>query len=154
MTNADIPLGMPTSYRHQSLANWGFNCSCTLCSSPPAALEASDQRRERLVELHYAMEAPPESYDELVELTREFIELMRVERLETKVGEYYQMLMRIYFNFGDPDSAYRYGKLALIYSEMFADPEGGYCEGLRNDIRYLETVLKHREEKEKKEAGL
>ncbi|KAK3373122.1 hypothetical protein B0T24DRAFT_649197 [Lasiosphaeria ovina] len=135
---------MPTAYRAQGLANWNFNCTCTLCSSPAAARAASDRRRERLVDILQAMYDEATEYGALVELTREFVDVVRTERLDAKVGEYFHAFMRIYHSFGDVESAFRYGQTALWYAETFADPEGGFCAGLRQDVRLLEQVLKER----------
>ncbi|KAK3360470.1 hypothetical protein B0T25DRAFT_130631 [Lasiosphaeria hispida] len=141
ITISYIPLGMPTPHRLRSLSNWGFNCTCALCTSPPAARDASDTRRHRLVEVYYAMQEPGVSYEELVELTREFVQTVEVERLDTKIGEYYQAFMRIYYNAGDAESALKYARLGLKYSEAFADPEGGFCSGLRADLKFLEAQM-------------
>lgn len=137
----DIPLGITTAQRTQKLGNWGFNCSCELCSAPPEAREASDQRRERMVEAYYAMQDESTSYNALVELTREFINLAQVERLLPKVGEYYQALMRIYYGFGDAETARKYGRASLKFAEIFSDPEGGFCAGIRRDLRQLDEEL-------------
>ncbi|KAK0716092.1 hypothetical protein B0H67DRAFT_601447 [Lasiosphaeris hirsuta] len=142
ITISYIPLGMPTTHRLRSLANWGFNCTCALCTAPAAARDASDARRHRLVEVYYAMQEEGVSYADLVELTREFVETVEVERLDTKVGEYYQAFMRIYYNAGDAESALKYARLGLKYAEAFADPEGGFCQGFRADLRFLEAQRK------------
>ncbi|KAK3377509.1 hypothetical protein B0H63DRAFT_502266 [Podospora didyma] len=154
ITISYIPLGMPTPYRAKSLANWGFNCTCGLCSAPAEAREASDQRRERLVDIFYAMDKVPQSdYQELVDLTREFVDLLQIERLEAKVGEYFQAFMRIYYNIGDADSAMRYAKAALRYAETFGDPEGGFCEGLRRDMDVIRRVLDDQKEMQRQRQG-
>ncbi|KAK0728850.1 hypothetical protein B0T26DRAFT_739060 [Lasiosphaeria miniovina] len=144
ITISYLPLGMPTAYRARGLANWNFNCTCTLCSSPAAARAASDRRRERLVDILQAMYDEATEYGALVELTREFVDVVRTERLDAKVGEYFHAFMRIYHSFGDVESAFRYGQTALWYAETFADPEGGFCAGLRQDVRLLGQVLKER----------
>ncbi|GAB1313756.1 SET domain-containing protein 5 [Madurella fahalii] len=145
ITISYIPLGMPTSHRHRALGNWGFNCTCALCSAPDEAREASDRRREQLIELYYAMQEESTDYDSLIKLTREFIELAQVERLIAKVGEYYRVFMRIYYEIGDPESAKKYGQAALKFAEIFSDPEGVFCTGLRQDLAVLERVLSDRQ---------
>ncbi|KAK0609578.1 hypothetical protein B0T17DRAFT_134101 [Bombardia bombarda] len=148
ITISYVPLGMPTPYRHSSLSNWGFTCTCSLCTSPTSARQASDARRERLVEIFFSMREPSTHYDTLVELTKEFVEIVKVERLEAKVGEYYQAFMKIYYEFGDVESALRYAQTALRYAELFADPDGGFCTGLRGDLRLLEALIKKQRESE------
>ncbi|KAK4678892.1 hypothetical protein QC764_000720 [Podospora pseudoanserina] len=141
ITISYIPLGMPTSYRAKSLGNWHFNCTCALCTAPTEARDASDSRRERLMELFYAMQDSETQYDALVDWTREFIELAQVERLITKIGEYYQVFMKLYYDKGDPESAKKYGEAALYFAEIFSDPEGGFCTSLREDLQVVEKVL-------------
>lgn len=137
----DIPLGMPTTQRTRTISNWGFNCTCDLCSAPPSARDASDERRERLVEISYAMQDESTSYNDLVELTREFIKLAQTERLVAKVGEYYQTFMRVYYGAGDAETARKYGRASLKFAEIFSDPEGGFCAGIRRDLRQLDQEL-------------
>ncbi|KAK0668048.1 hypothetical protein QBC41DRAFT_303769 [Cercophora samala] len=141
ITISYIPLGMPTSYRAKSLGNWHFNCTCALCTAPAEARDASDSRRERLMELFYAMQDSETQYDALIDWTREFIELAQVERLITKIGEYYQVFMKLYYDKGDPESAKKYGEAALYFAEIFSDPEGGFCTSLREDLQVVEKVL-------------
>ncbi len=132
---------MPSAYRARGLGNWGFNCSCSLCSSTPAETAASDWRRERLVELYHAGLQEASDYEELVELTREFVGIVEKERLIPKVGEYYQFFMRLYYDYGDIESAYKYGEVALVFSETFSDPDAGYCTGLREDLEVLKKLM-------------
>jgi len=132
---------MSSTYRQKSLANWHFNCTCALCSAPAQAIEASDARREQIVELFYGMQDPSTTYESLIEMTKEFIELAQVERLITKVGEYYQVLMKLFYEKGDPESARRYGSAALMFAETFSDPEGEFCVGLKDDLEIVDKVL-------------
>lgn len=132
---------MPTSRRIKALENWGFNCTCALCSAPREAREASDYRREHLVEIFYAIQDESTDYDHLVRLTREFIELARAEGLIAKVAEYYAVFMRVYYEAGDLVSAKKYGQAAVRLAEIFYDPEGGFCAGLRGDFSVVESAL-------------
>ncbi|KAK4160572.1 hypothetical protein QBC43DRAFT_359285 [Cladorrhinum sp. PSN259] len=141
ITISYIPVGMSTPSRQTHLANWHFNCTCALCSAPAQAREASDSRREQILELLYGMQEPSTSYETLIEMTREFIELAQVERLITKVGEYYQVLMKLFYEKGDPESARKYGRAALMFGEIFSDAEGEFCAGLREDLEVVERVI-------------
>ena len=136
---------MPAAQRARTIANWGFNCTCDLCSARPEAREASDKRRERLVEVHYAMQDESTSYEALVELTRELIKLAQVEQLLAKVGEYYQSFMRIYYGVGHGETARKYGRAALKFAEIFSDPEGGFCTSIRRDLQQLDEELSREE---------
>jgi len=139
---------MPTRFRHKALRNWGFTCTCPLCSAPAQARQASDERRERLVQILLSLDEDAGlTYDHLINLTYEFVQLLETERMIVKVGEYYQIFMRVYYQrFGDAESALRYGETALRYAETFADPDGGFCGGLRDDIELLKRVIKEMQE--------
>jgi hypothetical protein len=93
------------------------------------------------MEVYYAMQDESTSYNTLVELTREFIKLAQVERLVAKVGQHYQAFMRIYYGFGDAETARKYGQASLKFAEIFSDPEGGFCAGLRRDLEQIEREL-------------
>ncbi len=140
---------MPYAYRNKGLANWGFNCTCSMCTASVLERDESDRRRERLVEIYNSMNDEETSYDKLVELTKEFVGIVAKEGLIPKVGEYYQIFMRIYYGYGDTESAYKYAKTALKYAETFADPEGGFCTGLRADLHLLERELEADRSKDK-----
>ncbi|KAM7210686.1 hypothetical protein V8F06_013931 [Rhypophila decipiens] len=159
ITISYIPLGMPSIYRQQALANWSFKCTCALCTSAPEASSASDSRRNRLVELlhemnqlvpgsskHLSVEQTQANYEQLVVYTREFVEIVQIERLFPKVGEYYQRFMKLYYGFGDIESAYKYARTALKFAEIFSDPDGGFCWGLRRDLELLERLIAEQEE--------
>ncbi|KAL1839098.1 hypothetical protein VTJ49DRAFT_1866 [Mycothermus thermophilus] len=134
ITISYIPLGMPTIHRKQALGNWGFNCTCDLCTAPPETREISDERRERLVEIYYAMQDETTNYDTLVELSRELVQLARDERLLARAPEYYQSLMRIFYSFGDQETAWKYGRMSLKLAEILSDPEGEFVSGIRRDL--------------------
>ncbi len=140
---------MPTAYRARALANWRFNCTCSLCTAPARERAASDRRRERLVEILNTMETDERThYDDLVALTREFVGILERERMQSRAGEYYRTFMRVYWQFGDVESAIRYGQAALRYSAPFADPDSSFVAGLRDSIRYMERIQQQEQEQE------
>lgn len=134
-------MGMASAHRARGLANWGFQCSCALCTSPPEVLAESDRARGHLLELYHRMVKDDTDYAELVELTREFVGIVKQEELVPKVGEYYQLFMEIYYSYGDLESALRYGQLALFFAETFSDPDGTWAAGLRLDLAALKRGL-------------
>lgn len=96
------------------------------------------------MEVYYAMQDESTSYNRLVELTGEFIELAKTERLLAKIGEYYQVIMRIYYGFGDLETARKYGRASLKFAEIFTDPEGQFCSGLRRDLKVVDRELREK----------
>ncbi|KAK4033273.1 SET domain-protein 5 [Parachaetomium inaequale] len=144
ITISYIPLGMPTAYRTRALSKWGFTCTRDLCSAASETRGASDQRRERLLEVYYTIQDESTSYNTLVELTHELIELVQVERLLGKLGGYYQALMQIYYGIGDPDTARKYGHASLKFANIFSDTDGGFCTGLKRDLERIDREVQKR----------
>jgi len=112
-----------------------------MCSASEKERNASDWRRERLVKIYDQMHFKGTDYDGLVELTREFVDAVMKERLIPKIGEYYAIFMRIFYSYGDTDSAVKYARTALRYAEVFDDPEGDFCTTLREDLGIMEKEL-------------
>jgi len=142
---------MPTIHRQRSFYNWGFNCTCAMCAAPREVRDKSDDRRERMADLYYAMDDESISYEKLLTLTREFVQLMIEENLEPRGGEYFQGFMRFFYRFGDLRNALKYAQLSLDISQAYADPEGGFCGALRKDIAFLKKLIKEREERDERE---
>ena len=93
------------------------------------------------MELYRGMLKEGTEYKELVELTREFVGIVQAEHLIPKVGEYYHLFMEIYYSYGDLESAFRYGELALFFADTFSDPDGSWSANLRLDLDALRTAL-------------
>ncbi|KAK1750171.1 SET domain-protein 5 [Echria macrotheca] len=142
ITISYLPMGLPTRHRLRSLENWGFNCSCTLCSSAPEVLEVSDRRRDRLAHVYRAIRQPTITYEDLVQLTGELLQLVHSERLEPRFSEYFHLAAGLLFQFRDYHRALELTELSLKYSETFSDPEGAFCAGLRKDITFLKELLR------------
>jgi len=142
---------MPTIHRQRSFYNWGFNCTCAMCAAPREVRDKSDERRERMADLYYAMDDESIAYDKLLTLTREFVQIMIEENLEPRGGEYFQGFMRFFYRFGDLRNALKYAQLSLDISQAYADPEGGFCGALRKDIAFLKKLIKEREERDERE---
>ena len=128
------------------MGNWGFNCTCSLCSMGLEEQHTSDDRRERIADIYDLMKQQQATgkLEDLRELAAEFEELVKLEQLEVRWGEYYQLFMAIFFRAGDLESAIKYGKLSLRNSETFADPDGVFCSNLRRDLKMLDQVRQQR----------
>lgn len=128
------------------MGNWGFNCTCSLCALEPEEQHASDERRERLADIYDLMNKQKTTgrLGSLRELAAEFEELVKLEQLEVRWGEYYQLFMVIFFHAGDVDAAIKYGNLSLWHSEVFGDPDGVFCNGVRRDLDILDQIKRQR----------
>jgi hypothetical protein len=136
-------MGMPQEYRTRALENWGFNCSCSLCTASKKEQEASDNRRKRLPEIQYILNSQMDqlSYDDIVQLTEELLYIVDAERLIKDLGQYYQYFMQLYYNIRDLDSAIKYGEMALEHGHMFGDDPGApMMKSLKGNVEILKTI--------------
>jgi hypothetical protein len=130
---------MPSKYRAYHLTNWGFNCTCSLCTAPEDERKRSDRRRERVVDILYAMNDEALHYNDFVGLAEELIRVVEQERLTRQFSTYYHTLMKLYSEYSDMASSEKYARRALEYAEAFDDPEGEFVLSLRRNIETLET---------------
>ncbi|KAK0611458.1 hypothetical protein B0T14DRAFT_440556 [Immersiella caudata] len=110
-----IPLGYTLQERELMLKVWGFKCSCSLCSASPQETAASDDRRERLFEIHQTLTSatqeaslPRERIDAIV---REASALIGLEGLDPLV-EYMFVFARAYMSINEVALARKYTQLA------------------------------------------
>ena len=106
---------MTSAARHEFLhRNWGFKCTCDLCSDP-VALAASDARRERIKATGTVVIKAVENQDfrDALELNMEMAEMIREEGLEAHMGDQYEALARLSIAVGDKEGALEWAKRAL-----------------------------------------
>ncbi|KZL63659.1 a g-specific adenine glycosylase [Colletotrichum incanum] len=100
-------LNMLYEDRKQTLQEWGFNCTCTLCSSPDD-VAVSDTYRTRLQEILAELTDPAFRTPSLVaELTDELDDVMEREGLAAQAGEFYGMIARVYARMGEAETGRR-----------------------------------------------
>ncbi|KAK3291920.1 uncharacterized protein B0H64DRAFT_329754 [Chaetomium fimeti] len=118
ITHSYLPLGLPHPERTQKLhRQWGFTCTCALCSAPAASIAASDARRREIVRLRdEAVKAfqAGRPYAAL-RLTRQTAGLLEAagDELRPLLGEQYENMARVYFVLGERGEMERYGRMAL-----------------------------------------
>jgi hypothetical protein len=92
-----------------------------------------DQRRERLLGVYYALQHESTSYNTLVELTYELINLVQDERLSQSLRSTIRLAASLVRD-GDTEAARKYGRASLKFANIFSDADGGFCTGLRRDL--------------------
>ncbi len=85
-------------------------------------------------------------YDDIVDFTREMINTIKDEDLIPKVGEYYQMFMKVFHDYGDFESSLKYGRRRCPMPRPSMIREGAFCTGLRNDLEYMEEKVRSTDE--------
>lgn len=139
----DITLGKPSEERKKSLKQWGFECTCDLCTASPAEVRASDNRRKQIEELRdYAIRAyqAGKPYQAL-RFTRQIVDLLPSEELFPMYSEQYENMARIFWTLNDMKNAEKYVRLSL---EILA--EQGYIRYVKDD--HLEFMWKRFEQEE------
>jgi hypothetical protein len=68
---------------------WGFNCSCHLCSSPEHVKSASDDRLRLIDQLENELNDLSEGRNATLETARLLVSLYQQERLDGVIGDAY-----------------------------------------------------------------
>ncbi|KAK3680889.1 hypothetical protein B0T22DRAFT_474324 [Podospora appendiculata] len=124
------------------LRTWGFTCTCSLCTSPPAEQAASDVRRATIESI-----APSDIADKMensdflsaVATLKKLFGLMLTEELVWNAASHYDGLARLYYRAGDRQEAKRYARLALVEYEMYLVDSGG--EEVNKSMAELEMLV-------------
>ncbi|KAL0765499.1 hypothetical protein CaCOL14_011723 [Colletotrichum acutatum] len=130
-------LNMLHQDRQNALQEWGFNCTCALCSSPPEVLAISDAYRRRLQEIFSELEDPvlAGSSSLVAELVDELEDIMVREGLTAQAGEFYGIVAGVYRNMGEKELSKKYAELAVEKLVQFA----GYDDD--RTVRAREVLL-------------
>jgi len=95
--------------------SWGFDCSCSLCSSPRMFVDESDKRIDMMRNISRALKNWTENSTATVDMAETLIELYKLERLESAMGDAYQQAAMTYASFGQLYPAIKYGMLSVEY---------------------------------------
>ncbi|KAI0011288.1 SET domain-containing protein [Xylariaceae sp. FL0662B] len=113
LTFSYTPLNLPSKERQDLIREWGFNCTCSLCTSPND-LAVSDHQRDRIQDILAELDSPTTRNRSAVQKrVVEIVDLCKKEGMTAQIGDFYTIIMDIYSSMGDLDMAKRYGLLAL-----------------------------------------
>jgi hypothetical protein len=130
--------------RQQMLKPWGFQCACPMCRASPREIAASDDRRERLFEIHATLTAASEEAslgrERIDAIVREASVIIEHEGLQPLV-EYNFVFARAYMSIGALKLARKHAELArakltLYEGEEHSNPEA--IQMLWRELRELE----------------
>ncbi|KAI0172921.1 SET domain-containing protein [Hypoxylon sp. FL1284] len=143
-----VPLGLPYEDRKKSLENWGFACNCPLCSSSKSKRAASDERRERLLDIYHDLNDGASGKANLTDaaigdIVDEMESLINEENLEVRRLVYYGVVARAYMSVGDLVAAKKYVELCEDLWVRFAGDDQDYLAGMQQ----LRHELSEREKK-------
>ena len=133
---------MPHSKRRQVLnENWGFKCTCSLCTSDPETVAASEERRARIAEVRTDMAQSNMAghYKSAISHAHQLFALVKEDELLPLVPEFYDLLASMYKDSGDIMNATKYGNLAV---QGWADLKSVDDSPLENARQFLEELKK------------
>ncbi|KAI1140899.1 SET domain-containing protein [Hypoxylon sp. FL0543] len=133
----NLPLNLLSEQRQALIREWGFNCTCPLCTSP-SETQISDRRRGRIQDLLAELDRPEiRNHAAVKRRVDEILDLCDKEGLTAQVGDFYTIIAEIYSNMGDLDLARKYGELAVRELTHYA----GYDhERTRSATLFLEKL--------------
>ncbi|KAH8906915.1 SET domain-containing protein [Coniochaeta sp. PMI_546] len=107
--------------QHSLLHNWGFRCTCALCTAPSEVLIASDRRRGRIGEIRQEIVelVQAKQFERAISMSKEMIDLVLKEELVAHLGEHYEVLARLYYAVRDAANTEKYARLAIIDLEKY-----------------------------------
>ncbi len=121
-------------------AIYNFRCTCSLCSATDAEKQASDERRERIVDIRELLGDEQTSHDEVVKLTPELLRLVQLENLGFKLKKYYGDLVETFYRLGDIGSAIQFADLALRKAEELGDGDDEFANAIRANLQALRRM--------------
>lgn len=134
---ADTPPGYTYEERKRMIKSWGFTCRCSMCTAPPSERALSDQRRERIFEIHDTLrdstldEKASLSPARIDRLVREALDLIELEELDPQLVVYHMVFARAYMMVGDFRLARRFIELAEEKWILYGGEEHDNIEGIR-----------------------
>ncbi|KAK4112494.1 SET domain-containing protein [Canariomyces notabilis] len=103
--------GMTSKERQQTLEKvWGFKCQCSLCTSSPEALNASDTRRAQIPSLREEVVklAQKGEFNKAITAAETLFSLVEEEGLTEQMGDMYEVPARLYYHVGNLEKALEY----------------------------------------------
>ncbi|KAK0619545.1 hypothetical protein B0T14DRAFT_566384 [Immersiella caudata] len=108
-----LPLNLLTEQRTQLIKEWGFNCTCSLCTNPQL-FKGSDKNRDRIQQILESLDHNENRTQAKVQAAVDEVEELVVkEGLAGQLGDFHGIIADIYLNVGDLKKARKYGKSAV-----------------------------------------
>ncbi|RDI89529.1 hypothetical protein Vi05172_g108 [Venturia inaequalis] len=102
---------------------WGFNCTCPLCSSSKENLSASDQRLQEIRTLESQLQDLAANRAANVETAERLVSLYREERFETPLAVAYVFVALEYIYVGNREMAREFAALAVEMASLWYGPQ-------------------------------
>ena len=136
--STDLDPGKQYEERKNALqSRWGFKCQCSLCSATESERAASDRRRKRVEQIRAEVlgYVSRRDFAGAIKLNEELVDLMRIEGLAPHMGDYFEVLARLYLSAANLKGAQKFARLAV--EEMEANGGADAFVGMKE----LQAIL-------------
>lgn len=117
---------------------WGFNCSCALCSSSDDDLSASDKRLKDIIDLEAQLRNISPERMANTGTAEKLIELYKQERFETPLAKAYTFAAMENVYVGNRTMARKYSALAVKMASLWYGPSS-------EDVKFMEILRQNPE---------
>jgi hypothetical protein len=121
--------------RQRSLKQWGFECTCSLCSASPAVSGASDQRIAKILEIEEQLEQRHVEGETAISMAQLLISLYKQEGMDAPIASAYSTAAIEYNGVGKSWIASKYAKLAIETDVLYSGPSS-------ESVAEMEILLK------------
>lgn len=118
---------------------WGFNCSCSLCSSSKEHLSASDQRLTEIIDLESRLQDLTTDRTANVETAEKLVSLYKEERFGTPLAKAYVLLALEHIYVGNRKMAQKFAALAIEMLRLWYGPQSEEVKATESIAREPET---------------
>ncbi|KAK0649998.1 hypothetical protein B0T16DRAFT_350959 [Cercophora newfieldiana] len=135
-----LPLNLLSEDRKAMVQKWGFNCTCSVCSSPQKASE-SDRNKYRIQEvLDQLKDKSGRNREKVERLANELFSLLEVERLQAQAGSFASLIMGVYIEMGDLEKAREYAATAMKNQTVYFGHDSDKAKSALEMVELLDTV--------------
>lgn len=119
-------------------SQWGFNCSCSLCSSSKDNLSASDKRLKSIVDLESQLQDLSPGRNASIAIAEKLISLYKQERFETPLAKAYVFAALEHIYVGNKRAARKFAGLAVEMTSLWYGPQS-------EDVKLMDSIAKEPE---------
>ncbi|PKS06746.1 hypothetical protein jhhlp_006820 [Lomentospora prolificans] len=126
LTISYADFGMLRDERQDFLrVRWGFTCTCDLCNLPEDEVVASDARREKIRDIRDVVlkHVNKGEFNQAIKKHKMMIDLIVEEGMLVPLGEYYDIMARLYNTIGDRRNTEKWARMAIDDLELFGGEE-------------------------------
>jgi hypothetical protein len=119
-------------------SQWGFNCSCSLCSSSKDHLSASDKRLKDILDLEFQLQNLSKGRTASTETAKKLISLYEQEHFETPMAKAYVFAALEHIYVGNRRMARKFAALAVEMTGLWYGPQS-------EDVKLMDSIAKEPE---------